>query len=70
MLDEYEPYVVRTSWEGVETAPETHHADRDDADRDFDARVKFYLNVPDMSAAAGTCIQLIQGDEVHREFVA
>ena len=66
---EYEPFIVRVAWEGTLLAS-TSHAHRDDADDDFDARVKFYLNAPDVSAAVGTCIQLIHEEDVCREFVA
>ena len=68
---EHEPYVVRTSWEGTDVNTVTHRHEDDAAD-DFAERVKYYLNLPDagLAIAAGTCIQLIHGDDVHREWVA
>ncbi len=69
METEYEPYVVRTSWEGVDINTTTH-VYRDDAEREYDERVKHYLNLPDMSLAEGSCIQLIHGFDIHREYVA
>lgn len=63
------PYLVRTSWEGM-SLNDARYTHVDDAERDYDDRVKFYLNLPDMSLAEGSCVQLIEGDAVHREYVA
>lgn len=63
------PYTVRTSWEGS-SLNETSYTYIDDAERDFDDRVKFLLNLPDTSLAKGTVVQLIEGDRVHAEHVA
>ncbi len=71
METEYEPYVVRTSWDGIDINTTTH-VFVDDAETEYDERVKYYLNLPDagLAIAAGTCVQLIHGDDVHREYVA
>lgn len=68
-MTDNKPYTVRSSWEGT-LLNEVSYTYMDDAERDFDERVKFYLNLPDMSLATGTVVQLIEGDNVHAEHVA
>lgn len=62
------PYIVRTSWEGS-SLNESSYTHFDDAERDYDDRVKFLLNLPDTSLALGSVVQIIQGDRVHAEHV-
>lgn len=63
-------YVVRLSWEG-DLIAETPHVHEDDAERDFTTRVRWYLNLPDVTRALGTVLQVIEvaSDRVLHETV-
>ena len=59
MADTDKPYVVRSTWEGTELTV-TEHDFEFEADTEYDARVSWYLNLPDLTLAVGTCIQVIE----------